>query len=78
MTEVWVLIHNGGYDGYGEPLQGFSSEADARRALRLLRLPYEGGWEVFRLPMWPEVSGDRMPKPAMTFDTTVEEPAGAR
>ncbi len=49
---IFVLAHDGGYEGHSPPVQAFTDEAVARSALALLSA--HETWNLFAVPLWPE------------------------
>lgn len=46
---IYVIAHNGGYEGYSGPVQAFKTKQEARAAAAL-----GDSLEVFEVPEWPE------------------------
>lgn len=46
---IYVIAHDGGYEGYSGPIQAFKTEIEARAAATL-----GDNLRVFAVPEWPE------------------------
>ena len=59
---VWVLCKAHAEGSGTPPLQAFASAADALTALRLMKMA-DASVRVFKVPIWPSVTGDLEPEP---------------
>lgn len=51
---AYVLIHNGGTEGHGKPVQVFDEYRDAERELHLANgASFGGSWVVYEVPKHP-------------------------
>lgn len=75
MDFVWVLCRTD--DGCGPPLQAFDSEKAAATAIKLMAMAY-AGVQMFKVPVWPNVTGEAHPEPVRpSADATEPAPVVA-
>ncbi len=46
---MFVIVHDGGYEGHSPPIMAFADLETAKSALVLM----EGCCEIFEVPIWP-------------------------
>jgi hypothetical protein len=52
VTDIYVIAHDGGYEGYSGPMQASASREEAFRLAHLMSAG--GSFRVFKVPVWPE------------------------
>lgn len=51
IREVFVIVHDGGYEGYSGPIQAFETLEEAKAGHRLMS--QVESYHIFRVPIWP-------------------------
>lgn len=50
---IYVIAHDGGYEGYSPPIQAFHNLEEAKAALALMNSG-SASFDLFEVPVWPE------------------------